>query len=155
MTETVTHFKMILTDQWDQATRIVVGEIGIAYAQLEHVLWLGPKRIKGLTIQVWDAIAERRTIPDRCREILQHYEHKHMHQDREASLNGLMTRVLKAADARNSIFHGRWGCKKQQGAIVSRHRYWRNKDRGVDTQRLIALRDEIRTLRDELLHFPW
>ena len=40
MTETTETFEMILTDQWDDEITQVVGQITIAFAHLEHVLWL-------------------------------------------------------------------------------------------------------------------
>jgi hypothetical protein len=40
--------KFIPTDNWDCETWNVVGQIAISFAQLEHVLWLSPKRVTKL-----------------------------------------------------------------------------------------------------------
>ncbi len=155
MTETSTVFKMILTDKWDERTAKLVGQITIAYAQLEHVLWLGPKRINKLPFSVWEAMAGRMTIPQRCEQIADAYARKHLSQDKEAELDCLLKHVLEINDERNSIVHGRWGCKKKNGVVVSRHRIWRDLDRGTDAERLTQLRNRIRALRDTLGRYDW
>ncbi len=155
MTETTTLFKMILTDQWDERICEVVGQIAIAFAQLEHVLWVSPKRIKKLPFSEWEAMAGRVSIPNRCEQIRKTYATKYMDQVGEAELGALLTRIVKVNEGRNSILHGRWGCKKQNGAVVSRHRYWKKKDQGIDVEKLSRLRDEIRELRDQLGRYPW
>jgi hypothetical protein len=157
MTETAELFKMILTDQWDEDTCRLVGQIAISFAQLEHILWLSPKRVRKLRFPVWEAMAGQVTIPQRCEQIRKTYALKRMHQGLEAELDRLLLRIERANDARNSIIHGRWGCKKNEDRtdIVSRHRIWRGKDRGIDHAQLTKLRDEVRELRDQLGRYSW
>lgn len=155
MTETTQLFKMILTDKWDEKTLKVVGQIAIAFAQLEQILWLSPKRIQKMPFTVWEGMAGRMSIPGRCEQIRNEYAKKHKNQDREATLNALLDRVIKVNEKRNSIIHSRWGCKKQDGKVVSRHRIWKGKDRGIDPAKLRQLRNQIRELRDELGRYPW
>ena len=155
MTETTTLFKMTLTDKWDVETFRVVGEIVIAFAQLEHILWLSPKRIEKLPFSVWEGMAGRATIPVRCNQIREAYATKHMNQEREAQLELMLKKVVLVNDKRNSIVHGRWGCKKQEGQVVSRHRIWKSKERGVDLADMRQFRDVVRELRDQLGRFPW
>jgi len=78
-----------------------------------------------------------------------------MDQKREAELDRLLDKVIALNDKRNAIAHGRWGCKKRDGAVISRHRYWKDKDRGTDEAQLMKLRDDIRALRDRLGRYPW
>ncbi len=153
MTETTTVFKMILTDQWDDEISKVVGEIAIAFAQLEHALWVLPKRIKKLTIDDWAGIAGKVPIPTRCAQIRESFALKHMNQHQEAELDSLLKAVERINEDRNSVVHGRWGCKKVDGKITSRHRFWRERDQGVVIADLKVLRDDIRTVRDRLLGF--
>ncbi len=155
MTETTTLFKMILTDKWDEGTWKVVGQIAIAFAQLEHILWLSPKRIKKLRFSVWEGMAGKMPIPKRCEQIGKAYAIKHLNQEREAELKDLLKNVIRVNEKRNSIIHGRWGCKKQNGVVVSRHRIWNGRDRGIDVAKLRQLRDHIRELRDQLGRYPW
>ena len=155
MTETTTVFKMILTDQWDAEITKVVGEITIAFGQLEHVLWLLPKRIDELSIRQWAAMAGKKSIPDRCKVIRQRFAREPTNRERLPDLDSLLNTVKKINNDRIAVVHGRWGCKKDApgGAITSLHRIWKEQDRGVDLQVLNTLRDKIRTLRDDLLHF--
>jgi hypothetical protein len=155
MTETTTLFKMILTDQWDEETWKVVGQIAIAFAQLEHILWLSPKRIEKLDFSVWEGMAGRRAIPQRCDQISEAYAIKRINQDGEAELKKLLEKVKRVNKKRNSIIHGRWGCKKRNGEVISRHRIWNNRDQGIDVAKLRQLRDHIRELRDQLGRYPW
>jgi hypothetical protein len=155
MTETAVVRKMILTDLWDAATRQVVGEIAISFAQLEHVLWLLPKRIKQLEMSVWENMAEIVGIPTRCNQIAEAYPVRAMHQGNEADLDALLSRVKAANEKRNGLIHGRWGCKKVNGEVVSRHRIWRGRDRGIDLAELTAFRTEVRELRDQLGAYRW
>jgi hypothetical protein len=113
MTETTAVFKMILTDKWDERTAKLVGQIAIAYAQLEHVLWLGPKRIDKMPFSVRDAMAGRMTIPQRCEQVADAYAKKHLSQEKEAELDGLLKQILEINDERNSIMHGRWGARSK------------------------------------------
>lgn len=155
MTETTTLFTMILTDKWDEKILKVVGQITVAFAQLEHILWVSPKRIKRLPFSKWEGMAGRMSIPQRCDQIRDAYATKHMNQVKEAELNALLEKVDQVNGKRNSIIHGRWGCKKQDGRVVSRHRIWKGKDRGIDPAEFRQLRDQIRKLRDDLGRFPW
>jgi hypothetical protein len=66
VTETTQLFKMILTDSWDAKIWKIVGEITVAFAQLEQILWLSPKRIEKLKYSSWEGMAGRATIPQRC-----------------------------------------------------------------------------------------
>ena len=143
MTEVTVTFKMILSDKWDEPTCKVVGQIAIAFAQLEHILWLGPKRIDKLDLSVWDAMAGVVPIPERCRQIREAYALRHMNQNREAELEWLLKRVVRVNNLRNSVIHGRWGIKKKDGVVISRHRIWKNRDRGIDLPPLRKLRDEV------------
>lgn len=155
MTKTTTVFKMILTDEWTDEILRVVGEIAIAFAQLEHGLWVLPKRIKKLSIADWTGMAGKVPIPTRCQQIKDAFALKHMNQEQEAELTSLLNDVERINADRNSVIHGRWGCKKTSagGEIISRHRFWMEQDRGVVLQDLETLRDEIRTLRERLLRF--
>jgi hypothetical protein len=153
MTETTTVFKMILTDQWDVEISKVVGEIAISFAQLEHALWVLPKRIKKLDLDEWAGIAGKVPIPTRCQQIRESFARKRMNQDQEAELDSLLKDVERVNENRNSVVHGRWGCKKKRGKISSLHRFWRDRDQGVVIADLKILRDDIRTTRDRLLHF--
>ncbi len=155
MTETTTLFKMILTDKWEKGTLRVVGQIAIAFAQLEQILWLSPKRIKQLPFSVWEGMAGKVSIPNRCNQIREAYATSHMNQEREADLENLLGKVIMVNEKRNSIIHSRWGCKKQNGEVVSRHRIWKSKDRGIDLVELRRVRDDIRELRDRLGRYPW
>lgn len=155
MTETTTLFNMILTDKWDAGTLRVVGEIAIAFAQLEQILWLSPKRIRKLSFYDWEGIAGRVPIPNRCNQIKVAYARSNMTQEMEAELEKILRKVIVVNEKRNSIVHGRWGCKKQNGEVVSRHRIWKNKDQGIDLVKLRRLRDDIRELRDQLGRYPW
>ena len=155
MTETTEIFKMILTDKWNQETSQVVGEVAIAFAQMEHVLWLSPKRIKKLPYSVWEGLAGRVSIPDRCAQIRDAYATSCMNQDQEANLEHLLKKVIVVNNKRNSIIHGRWGCKKREGQVISWHRIWKNQDQGVNVVEMQKLRNEIRELRDKLGRYPW
>src|SRR5947207_738062 len=154
MTETTEAFKMILTDQWDDEITKVVGEIAIAFAQLEHVLWLLPKRIDELSLSQWAAMAGKESIPDRCKRIRQRFAKKEISPERLARLDTLLNKIKKTNNVRISVIHGRWGCKKSSsGEIKSLHRIWKKQDKGVDIIELQQLRNDIRSLRDKLLHF--
>ncbi len=155
MTEATTLFKMILTDKWDEGTWKVVGQIAIAFAQLEHILWLSPKRIGKLDFSIWEGMAGMISIPQRCNQISDAYAMKNMNQEREAELENLLKKAIQVNEKRNSIIHGRWGCKKQNGVVISRHRIWKGRDRGIDVAKLRQLRDHIRELRDQLGRYPW
>jgi hypothetical protein len=147
--------KIIPTDNWDEETRKVVGEIAISFAQLEHVLWLSPKRVKQLRFPEWDQIAGRVSIEGRCKQIADAYAMRKMNQAKEAELGRLLKEVAAANEERNSVIHARWGCKKRDGKMVARYRVWRNKNLGVDHGELAAIRDKIRNLRDRLGQYRW
>ena len=88
-------------------------------------------------------------------QIRKAYATSRMNQEREAELENLLGKVIVVNEKRNSIIHSRWGCKKQNGEVVSRHRIWKNKDQGIDLVKLRRLRDDIRELRDQLGRYPW
>jgi hypothetical protein len=155
VTETTRLFKMILTDNWDVSIWQVVGEITVAFAQLEQVLWLSPKRIQRLEYTVWEEMAGRATIPQRCSQIADGYAKRQMDQKREAELESLLQNVVAVNARRNSVVHARWGCKKKNGQVVSRHRIWKGKDHGLHISQFLQLRDDIRNLRDRLGRYPW
>ena len=156
MTETAA-FGIIPTDLWEPEIKTVVGEIAIAFAQLEHTLWVLPKRIKRLTLREWVELADVVSIPTRCAQIRAEFAKRHMHQQQEAELDELLKAVERVNEDRNAVIHGQWGCKKDRpgGAVVSVHRVWKQKDRGADLEQLQNLRDEIRNLRDRLGRFVW
>jgi hypothetical protein len=153
MTETTETFKMILTDQWSDQIAKVVGEITIAFAQLEHVLWVLPKRIEKISLREWDGLAGKEDIKGRCNQVRTYFTRNGLQGTPQLDI--LLNEVKRLNNDRNAVVHGRWGCKKTLagGAIVSRHRFWKNEDRGVDLQQLEFLRDRIRCLRDELQRF--
>jgi hypothetical protein len=153
MTETTETFEMILTDQWDDEIAQVVGQITIAFAQLEHVLWVLPKRIEKMAIRDWDALAGKEDINGRCKQVRMYFAKNKLPE--LAALDRLLNEVKRLNDERNSVVHGRWGCKKlySGGPITSRHRFWRDRDKGVDLRELEDLRDRIRSLRDQLQRF--
>jgi len=156
MTETSEVFSMILTGLWDDDVKKIVGEITIAFAQLEHVLWLLPKRLdKKMTLQEWAAIADTLKIPRRCQQIRDYYGRRHMNQEPEAKLDVLLGEVEELNEKRHSVVHARWGCKKaySRGPIVSTHRIWKDEDKGVNLAELTALARRVQHIRDELLHF--
>jgi hypothetical protein len=156
MTETAQSFKMILTDMWEDETTRVIGEIAIAFAQLEHVLWVSPKRIRELSMNEWEQIAGESSIPARCRQIQEAHAIRALNQNREGDLLHWLREAERVAKARNSIMHARWGCKKdKQMRITTRHRIWKNKDAGIDHAKLVTLRNDIRRVRDELGRFKW
>ena len=155
MAEATILSKIILTDDWRGEISQVVGEIAISFAQLEHVLWLSPKRIKKLPFSVWEQMAGRVSITERCAQIRDSYAVRAMHQDKEASLDSLLKSVVRVNEQRNAIIHGRWGCKKDGGVIVSRHRIWKGKEQRLDKTWFIELRGEIRELRRSLGKFSW
>jgi len=144
---------MILTDKWDRQTLKVVGEITIGFAQLEHVLWVLPKRIEKISVRDWDALAGKEDIKGRCNQVRKYFARHRL--PRLTELDLLLNEIKRLNEHRNSVVHGRWGCKKMHpgGRIRSRHRFWKNQDRGVDLRELKALRDRIRSLRDELQRF--
>ena len=147
--------KFIPTDNWDCETWNVVGQIAISFAQLEHVLWLSPKRVKKLRFSDWEQIAGRVSIEGRCEQIAHAYAVRKMNQAQEAELSKLLKEVTKAAEARNSIVHARWGCKKRAGKVIARYRVWKGKNLGVNLDELLGIRDEIRDLRHRLGRYPW
>ena len=122
--------KMVLTDMWDGKTCKIVGQIAIAFAQLEHVLWLSPKRIRNQNYSVWEAIAGIEPVPTRCQQIRDAYAIMQMDQEKEASLESLLRAVVDLNEKRNGILHARWGAKKYKGVVKSWHRIWKNHDRG-------------------------
>src|SRR5690242_3468042 len=103
MTETTGVFSIILTDMWDDEVKRTVGEITIAFAQLEHALWVLPKRIKELNIREWADIAGTVSIPARCQQIRDAFAQKHMNQELEAQLESLLGAVERVNEFRNSI----------------------------------------------------
>lgn len=153
MTETTETFGMILTDQWDDEITQVVGQITIAFAQLEHVLWVLPKRIQRIAIRDWDALSGKEDIKGRCNQIRKHFAKYNLPE--LPVLDRLLNEVKRLNDDRNSVVHGRWGCKKLYpgGPITSRHRFWKKRDKGVDLRELEDMRDRIRGLRDQLQRF--
>ena len=155
MTETTKLFSMILTDSWNEEITQAVGEVAVAFAQLEHVLWISPKRIRGLRFLDWEAVAGMIPIPQRCDQIADAYASRKMSQDREAKLERLLSKVKKVAKRRNAVIHARGGCKKSQGKLVSSHRVWKGVDYGVNRRDFIQLRDDIRILRDQLGRYSW
>ena len=155
MTETIQLFKMILTDNWDETIWKIVGEIVVAFAQLEQILWLSPKRIEKLEYSAWEGMAGRATIPQRCCQIAEAYAKRQMNQEREAELEELLHKVVGVNEKRNAVVHARWGCKKQDGQVTSLHRIWKGREQGLDLSQLSQLRDNIRQLRDQLGRYPW
>jgi hypothetical protein len=78
-----------------------------------------------------------------------------MNQEREAKLEKLLRKVARVNEKRNAVVHARWGCKKRDGQVISRHRIWKGKEQGLDLSELSQLRDDIRRLRDQLGRYPW
>jgi hypothetical protein len=115
--------------------------------------WVLPKRIKKLKLDEWAGIAGKVPIPTRCEQIRESFAQKRMNQHQEAELDSLLKDVERINEHRNSVVHGRWGCKKAAGKITSLHRFWRERDQGVVIADLKVLRDDIRTIRDRLLGF--
>jgi hypothetical protein len=107
------------------------GQIAISFAQLEHVLWVSPKRVTKLRFSDWEQIAGRVSIGGRCEQIAHAYAVRKMNQAQEAELSKLLKEVTKAAEARNSIVHARWGCKKRAGKVIARYRVWKGKNLGA------------------------
>lgn len=65
---------------------IDLGQVMIAFAQLEQVLWVSPQRILELEHSIWEGMAGRATIPQRCSQIADGYAMRRMDQNREAKL---------------------------------------------------------------------
>jgi len=148
--------KMIAGDVWDDEIFKVVGEITIAFAQLDHVMCFLPKRIKrksvrDLSKQDWKDIKKNKFIPNRCKQIRREAGDC-LDEAKRATLEPLLAKALDLNDQRNSVAHGQWGYKKAKprGDILSRHRIWKGEDRRVIFDELKGLRDNIRSLRDDL-----
>lgn len=63
----------------------------IAFAQLEQVLWVSPKRILELEYSIGEGLAGRATIPQRCSRIADGYAMRRMDQSREAKPQSPLT----------------------------------------------------------------
>jgi hypothetical protein len=157
MTEANSRLKVILTDSWDDDIWLAVGQIAVAFAQLDHILWISPKRIKEIPIKSWEKMTKQMTIPKRTKEIKDSYKAKIPTPtlEKQRHLEKILQKVCNAADKRNAIMHARWGCQKSDGKITERFRIWKGKNLGVDISSLNKLRDEIRKLRDELGRYEW
>ena len=151
MTEATEILSMILSDQWDDEITKVVGEIVIAFGQLEHVLWVAGKRSRKLSMQEWAELREGgRTVPEKCRYLREEFTRQQMDDTLRSDLHQTLDKIVNLAETRNRIVHGRWGVKKLDGKIISKHRIWQNRDAGVDVAKMIALRNGIRDARDRL-----
>ncbi|MDZ4735886.1 MAG: hypothetical protein SGJ07_06010 [Rhodospirillaceae bacterium] len=128
-----------LADDWPEDVALLVGQIGIAFAQLTREVYLATKRIEGATIEEWERENKSDQLGKWCCEIRKRFA-------TETALISLIDRVDMVAKQRHDIFHAIWG--RHRDGHLGR---WRDgSDLGIDPGPMDQVLQEIRCLRDAI-----
>lgn len=138
------------TNDWPQLQAEVVGRIVIAFSQLERLLYLTPKRIRHMKLVVYRTWPVRFSVTDRCAQIEAEAAIV-LVEDELARMKRIVARVLDVNERRNGIIHGSWIARADGERMVIRN----EARQSVDNDTLVALLDEIRSVRDDLGTFNW
>ena len=140
-----------LTDDWPADQAELVGRILIAFSQLEWVLYLFPKRLRGERLIDYQDWPDRFGVEDRCRQI-ETEAATMLSAGLAGQLIALVARIRAVNEGdgrhlgRNDLAHGPWVTTPEgQKLLVGNGR-----GHTVQSQDLMWLLTEVRAMRDEL-----
>lgn len=131
-----------ICDGWSPDLMDVVGQIAVAFGQLEWVVYLSAKRKSTKALREFRKEKENRTdkFGTWCCRLLERYPD-------DNKLSSLINRALIAGKARNDVIHAVWG-KDLSDQRLGR---WRpSGNLGIEIEPLRVLLRSVREIRDEL-----
>ncbi|HEY0526852.1 MAG TPA: hypothetical protein VGD08_25895 [Stellaceae bacterium] len=137
------------TDEWPPDIKILMGELTIAFSQLERVLWLSIKRIRGMRIVDFRELS----APEMTNQMVRQLRKDITFLSTEVGnfVAKYLDRVQDANKQRNDYVHGTWMMKPNGDRAMIRHEVYRE----IDVDALRELVDAVRQLRDGLNSVEW
>lgn len=128
-----------LSDEWPTKVARVVGRISIAFAQLQHVVYVAAKRGENVGLLEWEQRHRSDNFTKWCRHLV-------TKSPNDKYLRSLIERAQCAGEGRNDLIHARWG-RDKRGKLG---RWRRHRDLGIELEPLKDLLSTIRELRDDI-----
>jgi hypothetical protein len=138
------------TDDWPEEHRDLVGQIIIAFSQLERVLYLTPKRLRGGQLVVYEDWPGRFQNAVRCNQIEKECELV-MAGDALHQVKAIVEDVRDVNDRRNWWVHGYWIDRGDGLKVVINA----EEQKVPDVAELRALLADTRSARDRLNSVQW
>ena len=142
-------------DRWETELKGAVGDIALAFGDLQQVLRLTPKRIRHIKWKEWKALPKNKNdakvmVDGRVKQIKAEYTA--VHGDMAPDVEAIIREVREINKLRNTIFHGLWVQNQNttEPLILDSGRRV-----PIDVAALTDYARRIRTARDRLNEYQW